>query len=907
MITQLHARGYTSRDFINGEYVRVTRRKTILTKRFCGEQRIPADTPKEFTLGLSVEPDNLTSLFDLLTNLEKDSQTLVVLDEFLPRFKLGDSVRRLGENVVPDAKTRVTAIDIDNLICPDDINPLDIVSQANHVIVLLNKQFPAEIPLDVGYVAQASSSAAMGSAKTIKLHLWLLNKVPLTKAQYKGFFAKVPGGLADLSLYDIVHPFYTAAPIFSNGLTDPFTSCKRTVLVNGSCCNISSEQAEYVRPIKVTEEEASRFLNSIRGSMIIDTKTAASIAKLENWASDLAGVRHKAVLPIYHNAVQAQLDLTLVDLRVSKILDQLRPGKAMDYIAQGKSAAMANVKACSTREVPTTYKGLNVTPISGGSDPLFLKVDIDKLPKEGMVFLKASLGTGKTTFAKEYMKGREARFIGITDTVALVESLAKSFNAGDYRKRDDLDDFKAGRLDRVVGTLHSLHKLSELDTPIDIIFIDEADSVMNTLLFASIIDEPRREQIRYAFSKVLRQAKLIIVSDGDLSKETVGAYVELVEGSTPLYRVVHTRPRLNGVKVFKHRLESSLLGGLFSSVEINDGPVLLTTDQGPTDLNILYNALLSRFPERRIEVIHAESTKDPVVRDIFARTIESLKENKIDVLLCSPSVTNGVDFNGYFHTTFVATHTMNHTPNMRFQAMMRERAPKEIHYFFRDVRDFDTGYGRGHIIEDGWMPTFRKLFATRKEKEYKTYIATFNYYLIQAGATIEVVDEPYENPISAEDESAYILERANAILQATEWSCQPRHNDAYEYQRMIKFLYELEELDDLELVTAFIKLKPEKRMEYLHKLSKDYWHILVTKNADKLKAAIDKDPCKFYLLTQQSVKSTAAKQILKSCGITEKTDMERLRLLYMRWCSFVGVDIPKVVLGKDAPETVRDL
>ena len=907
MITQLHARGYTSNDLINGEYVRVTRRKTILTKRFYGEQRIPSDTPKEFTLGKSIEPSSLDELFVLLKELEKDTQTLVIRQEFLPRFKLGDPVRRLGENVIIDTTSRVIAIDVDDLLKPLEISSLDVEAQGKYVVSLLHAQFPAEFPQGCSFIAQASSSAGLGKTESIKLHLWLFNESPLTQAQYKGFFSKVKGGLADLSLYDSVHPYYTAAPVFSNGAVDPFCYTHRTIMVAGCSANISKDQPEYVKPIKVTAEETNMFLKLITGSSKLDVRTNSSLRKLEEWGAEVGGVRHKVILPIYHNAIQAQLDLDMIDRRVSVALEKIRPGCSNEYIRQGKTAALGNIKACSQRNVPYTYRGLSLTTISGGSDPLFLKVDIDNLPKDGLVFLKASLGTGKTTFAKEYMQGRDVRFIGITDTVALVESLAKSFGAGDYRKRDDLDSFKHGSLNRVVGTLHSLHKLSEIDCAIDVIFIDEADSVMNTLLFASIIDEPRRERIRYAMSCLLRQAKLVIVSDGDLSEETVGAYVDLIEGSKPLYRIVHSRPRLSGVKVYKHLQESSLLGGLFASVETNSGPVLLTTDQGPTDLNILYNALITKFPDKRVEVIHAESTKDVVVRDIFSRTITALQEHKVDILLCSPSVTNGVDFNGYFHTTFVATHTMNHTPNMRFQAMMRERSPKEIHYFFKDSREFDTGYGRGSVIEDGWMPIYRKKFAIRKEREYKTYIATFNYYLIQSGASIEVIDDPYESPISAEDTSNYLLERANAIIKATEWSVEPRHNDAYEYQRMIKFLYDVEELDDLDLIISFIKSRPHRKMEYLHKLSKDYWTTLVLKDHKALKTVIEKDPCKFYLLTQQSLKAVNASQVLKSCGISNNTDMEALKLLYTRWCSFTGVEVPRIVLGKDAPEPIRDL
>lgn len=888
----LHARPYTRID-AKGDYQKVPKYDVILTKRYIGDKKLPAHMPLEFSLGDNIEPSSLAELYPILLDLEQKPQTIIIRQKFKNGFKVGSPVRRLSDNVLLDTVTNIVALDVDGVPRPSEIGKTDIMAQAEYVLSLLHEYKPEEFPLDIAFIAQASSSA--GFSGDIKLHMWFYNNDAITQSQMKSFMSRYTKGIADISLYDAVHPFYTAAPLFSKGAKDPFEGKPRAVIREGVNLAIPKDQAEYVRPVKVTESELDNLLSSVTGSVTMDKRVASGLDRLASWNPANDGVRFKGVLPIYHNALQGQINVPMLDIIVKKHLDYLRPGKAEEYIAQGKRAALANIKACSVRSIPAMYKRSEIVEIPTIDNGVFLKVDQSSFPLEGMVFLKASLGTGKTTFAKEYMRTRQARFVGITDTVALVESLGKSFSAGDYRKRDDLDDFKAGRLDRVVGTLHSLQKLTDLECDVDVVFIDEADSVMNTLLFASIIEESKKERIRYAFADLLRKARLVIVSDGDLSEETVGAYSDLIGCSKALFKIDHRKQRLAGVKAYKHLSESSALGALFTSVESLDEPLLLTTDGGPTDLNVLYNSLTKRFPDKVIEVIHAESTKDPIVRDIFARTIDALREHQIDVLLCSPSVTNGVDFNGYFKTTVVLTKTLNHTPNMRFQAMMRERSPEVIHYFFRDSRDFDTGYGRGKTLEDGWMSIHRKKFAMRREREYKTFIATFNYYLVQSGATVEVVDEAFEDPITSEDQEAYILERSLAILNATEWSCQPRHNDAYEIQKLIKFMYELEELDDLDLIRRFIVTKPDKKMEYLHKLVPDFWNILKLNNPKALHTCLVKDPTKFYLKTQQSLKSTNADRILVDCGIYEDCDMEEVVRLYTRWCAFMDVEVPSVI------------
>ncbi|MFP9072388.1 hypothetical protein ACLI1Z_17860, partial [Enterococcus faecalis] len=76
-------------------------------------------------------------------------------------------------------------------------------------------------------------------------------------------------------------------------------------------------------------------------------------------------------------------------------------------------------------------------------------------------------------------------------------------------------------------TIHSLHKFKSFIGQIDTIFIDECDAVMNDLLFAPVVKQ-RRECIQ-VLRDILMTAKTVILSDGDISAETIEAYGSLID------------------------------------------------------------------------------------------------------------------------------------------------------------------------------------------------------------------------------------------------------------------------------------------------------------------------------------------------------------------------------------------
>ncbi len=905
-ITVLHACDYNDTDRTQGFFFSVKEKDIFLTKRIrVNGTKKGANYPKRFRLGHTHTPATLEELCPLLESLSADPKALVVRCVF-PNFSLDDKIQRRAK-YAQEVPSTIIAIDIDELELPEGMSSTDLISQGSYACNLLHECAPHIFPEDMGFIAQGSSSAGLGTK--IKLHLWLANRSSLTQPQLRNLFHYIntsykrtfnsSNTLVDTALYHDVQAHYTAYPIWDNPSMDPFKTIERTVMHKGALATVPSSYNPYVKPIHVSEKERNHYLNSVNASFVKSAEVQKKLDKVLNWDGEVGGLRNSVVAAL-HSIVQDQYDIDYATKEIGHIIRSLRPDEDyQDYINQGVVSAINNVKACSIRTLPKECKGLEMSTIESGTKEKYL--DVKNFPKDTVTFLKASLGTGKThTIAQMLKTGQiSGKVLTITDTSALVESNAKRFNAGDFRSEKSRLDFVSGKIDRLSGTLHSLHKIKNLTTKFDFLFIDEADSLLDNLLFASIIEEDTKSVLMEVLAELLQFTDRVVVSDGDLSEETVKCYIDLMQGTRNLCRVNHKRKNLTGVTAYKHLTEASLWGALQGDLELGE-KCLLVSDCSPAHLNEYLVAFNRLMPAKNIKVVHSCSKIDPEVKDIIDNTTTSLRKQKIDALLCSPSITNGVDFN-YFSTVFVITSSRNHTPNMRFQAMMREREPETVHYYFSSIKGYQTGF-TDNDVDTGITSSARRVMATRKEKEFKTYIATFNYYLIDSGATVEVIDDPYDNPIEAADKALYHDERVCAVLNATPNYIQARHNDALEVQNRIKFYYDIEDELTYDDVDLFLKERPDLKAEMLHKLFVDFWYILKKCDETALKKELRRNGYKYYLAIGESIKP--AKQVLVGCGL--KNGPEEALQWYKKYCEFTsGVELPDEL--KDTLEESRDL
>lgn len=874
-LTTLKAISYRDKNR-NGDYFQVEASNVRLTKVIDrGGQKHPSSYPKYFKLGELLDFNNLEDLLPHLRNLGNQHDALVVRGEFI-KGKVGDKVRRVAENLKATT-SHIVAIDVDELLLPVGMSATDLKAQGEYVCNLLHKCMPEAFPDDMGFIAQGSSSA--GFSKHIKLHMWLKNYDKLTQAQIRNLFYSVNASykklfetnsnLVDPALYHAAQPHYTAYPLFEDDSMNPFpNNSGRTRYVYGNDCFIPGQYPEYVKPVKVSAKESNAFHDNVKGSKVMPPKLEEMFNLVVNWNPESRGLRLK-VLACFHQAVQNQFCTTELMRLLRPVLDVKRPGEADEYFNQGIVSALQNIKGTSLREVPAECKGIPLADIDGGDDEKYLR--FTKLfPEDSVTFLKATLGTGKTNTIATWLEDGTitGKVLAITDTSALVESNAARFDAGDFRKAEARLQFASGNLTRLSGTLHSLPKIKDFIDSFDFIFIDEADSLMNNLLFASIISEEKKQEIINILHELLVRTNRVVISDGDISQETVNCYVDLMDGQRDLNRVDFKRKNLAGVHAYKHNVESSFWGAVQGHLELGD-KCLVVTDSSPTKLNEYYHTFSRVCPTKNISVVHSASKMDEEIRDIVNRTTQALTERDMDLLLCSPSITNGVDFN-YFDAVFVLTTTDNQTPNMRFQALMRERQPETIHYFFHNKKQFTTGY-KDLDFDKGFTNYARKEYSLRREREFKTYIATFNYYLLSSGATISVLDDPFESPKDKEDVEVARDERINAILKAGSNSTITRHNDAYEERKLLRYYYEIPLNEELawDTVGDWIDNKPAEKAEYFYKVFKLVWPYIQRASPQDIMKMIKDNGHKFYLATGESVHGglIKAKSILSRCNI----------------------------------------
>lgn len=921
-ITVLKATDYRDKDR-NGDYFDVHAVDTRLTKVIDRHgNKHNSNYPKYFELGENRDFDDLASLQPFLEELGGMHDALVIRGEF-KRGRPKDKVRRIAENVI-SAPSKVIAIDVDDVKLPVGMSRTDLKAQGEYVCNLLHHCDPLMFPDDMGFIAQGSSSA--GFSDNIKLHLWLLNDKAVNQAQLRNLFyyvntawknlhksnpafEKTNANLVDPALYHAAQAHYTAYPLFEVPSMDPFRDGGRTVYVYGNTAKIAGQYPEYVKPVKVTEMEYNTFEDSVEGSKLVSVYVERAINVVADWDKAHSGLRSK-VIACFHEAVQNQFCLQELKRILRPYLDDKRPGQADEYFNQGVSSALQNIKATSVREVPSECKGLKLRNIDGGADEKYLRFS-KFFPEDSVTFLKATLGTGKTNTISQWLADGTVKgnVLAITDTSALVESNAVRFDAGDFRKAEARLQFAAGSLTRLSGTLHSLPKIKDFADSFDFIFIDEADSVMNNLLFASILTEEKKQEIISVLRELLINTNRVVISDGDISQETVNCYVELMDGQRDLNKVDFRRKNLAGVQAYKHLTETSLWGAVQGHLELGD-KCLVVTDSSPKKLNEYYHTFTRVCPDKKVNVVHSASKMDSEVRDIVNRTTKALEEKGVDLLLCSPSITNGVDFN-YFDAVFVLTVTDNQTPNMRFQAMMRERQPETIHYFFHNKKQFTTGYKDLEFSND-FTNYARKEFSLRREREFKTYIATFNYYLIQSGASISVLDTGFESPKGPEDKEEARIERISAIARAGGSSVIERHNDAFEQRQMLRYYYDIPATEDIawDTIGEWVDEKPHIKAEYFYKIFKIVWPYVGKADPKDVLKLLKEQGHKFYLATGESLHGgmTKAKSILTRCNISpnDPESLEKAVKYLRKYCELTpGCPLPEELVQYE--EVARDV
>ena len=865
--------------------------------------------PKFFNVIESVNPNTLDQVFKLVSEYQKNPEIAMIRATPVSSIR---NIRRNTETFNCSVRSRILHMDIDGIDPPT--RGMSIEEQGKWCVGLLHELDPEIFPLDAGFIAKASGSA--GIKKGIRLHMYVQADKAVSNAQMKWLAYQLNRKckeehdfeLLDTSVYDKVHLMYTAEPIFENPDLDPLKDKERSVLVDGSVINLPEAMPEYKGMASYTlKKEHLGYIMGINGLHDYPSDDFSNRIEKLRTAHDNVFMRHS--ISVYAAAVEQGVDINWLDEQVRKILGEYL-GLKRDpeaYINNAKQAALKIVLSRSLRKVdgnvnvssdPTAPSMLPVKDLDTDSDVNDRFLKINTLPPEDtLTFVKASLGTGKTTTVQTWLASGlfEGRFIAITNTVSLVEGNAKKLESGCYNKLKDYTEFRDGKIDRMSTTIHSLHRFYDTISQrgLDMVFIDECDAVMNDILFSDLIKE--KDKCIKTLKLILQEAKYVVLSDGDISPETIEAYARLCDPVKPVAIYQHDRKMLANAQAIELFDENSVWAALQGALEIGE-KCLLVSDCSPDELNEKGIALRS-VTAANIKEIHKNSTKDADIREILTYGNPSLQQQRVDALLCSPSVTSGVDFS-YFDTVFLITRDSGiHAPNLRFQALRRDRGAKTIYYYTAPATEgFQAGADK-YEESLGWLQRCRKIFAKRRENECTKYKSTFRMLLRDQGCSISLDPGKWGKIESANAE--YHEERVNAILSATPSFQLQRHNDAWEVKQFItKYYDQIDDMGDVtqEVVEMWLAQRPHDRAAFFHKVHKHFWPIIkrCVGSFEPFVQELKNNPSKWYQCTGLDVRTEPwrIKRYMKMMGITEPGDFSNIISWYRTYCKIEGIQIP---------------
>lgn len=907
MFSILEGHASYHKDKATGEWTQELANEIMFAKSFTRmhPEGKPVSTPYKFNVVDEVDPQNLEQAYLLMQRLTSDPHSVAIRGRCIVPKK---AVRRKKPNFDVSIKSNIIAMDVDGIENTEGLSPFDLDGLAKHVIKLLNSISEDMFPLNAGYIAHASSSAGLKSG--IRMHLILESDTPVTQGQLKFLFTSVNDSskqkygfdIADLAYYSSVQLHYFADPKFGKGIDDPFKNISRLVYNEGEKIYLPNNLPDYEATRGEFKEEFYSLLDQVKGKHQASERVETVIGELEE-AED--GVYLRIIPKLYHRALEDGVDFGWLEKEIAPALTDYINTKdnqrtLQQYFNNGRKQSLKAFVNNSKREISHNIKGIPLKELTTGSaeSEAYLKL-VTVPPQDHLTFVKASLGTGKTTALVNWLNSGlvKGNFLAITNTRALVGSNAKKFGAGVYSRSVDMLNFKRGGIDRMSTTIHSLHKFKNLATQIDFVFIDECDAVMNDLLFSPVVKQ-RRECIE-VLRDILISAKVVVCADGDISAETVEAYGSLIEFDKPIAYYNHHRRMLENTYAYEFPDESSIWVALQTSLEMGEKSILVS-DCGPAELNEKGMALRHNT-QCIVKEIHSASTEDVDIRRILDYTTKELINQQIDGLLCSPSVTSGVDFN-YFDNVFVITRTSNQAPNMRFQAIRRDRGAKNIYYFTdKNTSGFSAG-SEQYNIDEGWMELSQQAFARRRELESRNYASTLRFYLLDQGAKIDIFSESWGKIEGASAE--YTESRINAILSATVDYSPLRHNDAYESKLRLLRYYHLDSMNDLtpEIVGQFVKDKPHERAAFFHKLYELF--LPAIKQCNNLTIfpfieALKSKKKEFFLATGQSAAPKYARMYLTQMGIDKELNLERAIDWYRTYCSIESMQIPEIFMTEE--------
>lgn len=312
-----------------------------------------------------------------------------------------------------------------------------------------------------------------------------------------------------------------------------------------------------------------------------------------------------------------------------------------------------------------------------------------EVPQPGSVIaINSGTGTGKTRWLinklLESYKDKGFVSIGYRNSILLqfCEDVKDFYHLQKDLKKNAESIMISDVLSKIACCVDSLIHFSAQDFNDRILILDEIESIVKHLFQANTTVNMFRDKIKALFVEALNRASVIVLLDGHLSDNTVKYIQSLIKDPKKVIKVKNEYQGNKGTVKFlegansKGKLKADDYSSIYDSITKNEGAFAIVSDSQ----NKL-EALDSLLKDKGKKTLRLDSTtsNQPWVQTFTANPEKFIKQNKIDVLLYSPSAEAGlnIDIKGYFSDIYVLFFGVIST-NPQLQMIARVRDPEAI-------------------------------------------------------------------------------------------------------------------------------------------------------------------------------------------------------------------------------------
>jgi len=287
--------------------------------------------------------------------------------------------------------------------------------------------------------------------------------------------------------------------------------------------------------------------------------------------------------------------------------------------------------------------------------------------------IKSSMNTGKSTLILAYIRSQIAlnpdfTCVMVQFRTSLSDDVIKNtreMGFTDYR--DYGGELDLDLCNRLIIQVESLHRL--VYDHIDLLIIDEVESV-DVQLFAGL-NASHNDSIQSMFKNILLDSKQIIIMDGLLRGKTISAYESFI--SKKFYVHVNTPP------VEKKKLQIMVNECQWKNAIVDDlcvgRKIYVVSSKGKNYIEKLSNYINAECKRRYANIttltIYGEKDNSAVTKNFSGELV------KYDLVIASPTVSAGVDFNveGYFYKVYSYVSSRKVGADSQLQSLKRVRKP----------------------------------------------------------------------------------------------------------------------------------------------------------------------------------------------------------------------------------------